>query len=53
MDQEGTGSGYQSIALIPKDTLINVLQTGINGWAKVQCNGMTGYMSEEFYNKGE
>ena len=34
-----------------KDTIINVLQTGINGWAKVQVDGQTGYISEEYITK--
>lgn len=36
----GAASGYQNIAALPKDTIVNVLQTGINGWAKVEWNGI-------------
>ena len=68
------GSNYTSVALrtepsitkgekiepLRKDTIINVLQTGINSltekdgniiWAKVQVNGQIGYISEEYITK--
>lgn len=47
----GKTSGYKNIASLKKDTLINVLQTGINGWAKAKVDGLTGYISEEYITK--
>ena len=44
----GTGTGYQNIASLPKDTIVSMLQTNINGWAKVSWNGTVGYMSEQY-----
>ena len=47
---EPSTTGYR-IEPLRKDTIINVLQTGINGWAKVEVNGKTGYISEEYITK--
>ena len=47
----GASSDYTNITSLPKDTLLNVLQTGISGWAKVQVNGLTGYISEDYITK--
>ena len=47
----GVSSGYSNIAVLPKDTVVNVLQTGINGWAKIQVNDLTGYISEQYITK--
>ena len=44
----GAGSGYINLAALLKDTVVSVLQTGINGWAKVRYNGIVGYMSEDY-----
>ena len=44
----GAGSGYINIAALLKDTVVSVLQTGINGWAKVKYNDLEGYMSEDY-----
>ena len=44
----GVGSGYINIAALLKDTVVSVLQTGINGWAKVKYNDLEGYMSEDY-----
>ena len=44
----GAGSGYINIASLLKDTVVSVLETGINGWAKVRYNGLEGYMSEDY-----
>ncbi len=50
----------EKIEPLRKDTIINVLQTGINSltekdgnimWAKVEVNGKTGYISEEYITK--
>ena len=50
----------EKIEPLRKDTVINVLQTGINSltekdgnimWAKVEVNGKTGYISEEYITK--
>lgn len=48
--EPSTTTGHR-IEPLRKDTIINVLQTGINGWAKVQVNGQTGYISEEYITK--
>lgn len=48
--EPSTTTGYR-IEPLRKDTIINVLQTGINGWAKVEVNGKTGYISEEYITK--
>lgn len=47
----GAESGYTNIASLKKDTVLTMLQTGINGWAKVSCNGQIGYMSEQYLTK--
>ena len=44
----GAESGYINIAALLKDTVVSVLQTGINGWAKVKYNDLEGYMSEDY-----
>ena len=44
----GAESNYTNITALPKDTVVSMLQTGINGWAKVSWNGITGYMSEQY-----
>ena len=41
----------EKIEPLRKDTIINILQTGINGWAKVEVNGKNGYISEEYITK--
>ena len=33
---------------VPRDSLVSVLKSNINGWAKVDYNGVIGYMSEAF-----
>lgn len=44
-----TGSRIKQLR---KDTIVNVLQTGINnGWAKIEVDGQTGYISEEYITK--
>ena len=48
--EPSTTTGHR-IEPLRKDTIINVLQTGINGWAKVQVDGQTGYISEEYITK--
>ena len=48
--EPSTTTGYR-IEPLRKDTIINVLQTGINGWAKVEVNGKNGYISEEYITK--
>lgn len=48
--EPSTITGHR-IEPLRKDTVINVLQTGINGWAKVQVDGQTGYISEEYITK--
>ncbi len=57
--EPSTTTGYR-IEPLRKDTIINVLQTGINSltekdgnimWAKVGVNGKTGYISEEYITK--
>ena len=45
--EPSTITGHR-IEPLRKDTVINVLQTGINGWAKVEVNGQNGYISEEY-----
>lgn len=49
----GATSGYQNIAALPKDTLVNVLQTGINGWAKVEWNGIVRIYFRSLYYKSK
>lgn len=41
-------SGYTNLASVPKDGIVSVLQRGINGWSKVNYNGIIGYMSEAY-----
>lgn len=57
--EPSTTTGYR-IEPLRKDTIINVLQTGINSltekdgnimWAKVEVNGKIGYISEEYITK--
>lgn len=48
--EPSTIAGHR-IEPLRKDTIINVLQTGINGWAKVEVNGKNGYISEEYITK--
>lgn len=57
--EPSTIAGHR-IEPLRKDTIINVLQTGINSltekdgnimWAKVEVNGKTGYISEEYITK--
>ncbi len=48
--EPSTTTGHR-IEPLRKDTIINVLQTGINGWAKAQVNGQIGYISEEYITK--
>lgn len=48
--EPSTTTGYR-IEPLRKDTIINVLQTGINGWSKVEVNGKNGYISEEYITK--
>ena len=31
-----------------KDTIVQILQTGINGWTKVSYQGIVGYMAEQY-----
>lgn len=40
--------GGSNLASVPKDAIVSVIQTGINGWAKVNYNGKEGYMSEAY-----
>lgn len=47
----GANSGYANIALLKKDTVVTMLQSGINGWAKVSYNDKVGYISEEYLTK--
>ena len=57
--EPSTTTGYR-IEPLRNDTIINVLQTGINSltekdgnimWAKVEVNGKIGYISEEYITK--
>ena len=48
----GIGSGYSNIKSLPKDTIVNVLETGINGWAKIETDDeIIGYISEQYITK--
>ena len=47
----GASSGYANITALLKDTLVNVLQTGINGFSEVEVDGLTGYVSEQYLTK--
>ncbi len=44
----GVGSGYTNIMALRKDTIVQILQTGINGWTKVSYQGIVGYMAEQY-----
>ena len=46
-----TSSGYLNIAALPKDTLVNVIKTGIGGYAQVEVDGIPGYISEKYLTK--
>ena len=47
----GADSGYINLLALPKDSIVNVIKTGINGWANVTYNGINGYMSEDYLTK--
>ena len=47
----GSSSGYTNIAALPKDTIVNVLQIDTNGWAKVEVDGLIGYVSSQYITK--
>ena len=44
----GRETNYENIMSVPRDSLVSVLESNINGWAKVDYNGVIGYMSEAF-----
>ena len=47
----GPGTGYSTIngcERLRKDSVVKMIQSGINGWAKVEYDGKIGYVTEEY-----
>lgn len=48
--RKGAGTSYIVLKTIPKGQKVTKLGS-VNGWAKVTCNGLTGYCSESYLQK--
>ena len=49
--RSGPGVNYAAVSgceRLRKDSVVKMLQKGINGWAKIEYDGKIGYMTEEY-----